>query len=132
VNPPSEDIKDLIDADSDLGLTFGTDLFVSEMPETPDACVCVYDTGGFPPDPNHTYDHPSVQVRVRGAKGKYRDAYVRANDIKKLLHQTTNETADGSRYLGIFAGSDVLFVGYDDNHRPLLTVNFNCERTEAA
>lgn len=131
MNPPSEDIKDLLEADSGLALTFRTDLFIGEMPTTPDACVCVYDTGGAAQEPNHTYKHPSVQVRVRGDKGAYRTAHVQAQDIQDLLHQTTELTVGGARYLGIWAQGDVLFVGPDDLGRPIFTVNFSAERTEA-
>lgn len=131
MNAPSEDVKDILEGITSLALTFTTDLFVSEMPAEPDGCVCVYDTGGDPPQPDNVYKKPSVQVRVRGAKGGYLIAHALAQSIQDVLHGTANYTINGARYIGIWAVGDVLFVGYDDNHRPLLTANFRLHRTNA-
>lgn len=131
MNPPSEDIKDILEETSSLGLTFATDLFISEMPDSPDECVCVYDTGGEAAWPDYTYEKPTVQVRVRGEKGQYRSAHLLAQGIRDTLNGTANDTRNGARYIGIWDVSDVLFVGYDDNRRPLLTLNFRIQRTTA-
>jgi len=129
MNPATIDIKDLLEAESDLGLMFQTNLFVNEMPDKPDACVCVYAGPGRPPEPQHDYKKPAVQVRIRGAKGDPDTAHRLGESILRSLHQTTNHSAGGARYLGIWARTDVNFVGFDDNHRPLFTVNFDTERT---
>lgn len=129
MNSPSEDIKDILDGQSSLALAFRTNLFVSEMPPKPDECVAVYDTGGENPQPNYTYERPTVQVRVRGAKGDYEDAYALAEAIRNILNGMHDEEVGGTRYIGIWAMGDILFVGYDDNHRPLLTINFRLHRT---
>jgi len=131
MNAPSMDIKDLLDGESSLGLTFGTDLFVSEMPPIPDLCVCVYDTGGEPPNPDYDYMKPTIQVRIRGDKGEYRAAYDLALSIQNFLNGMHNEEVNGTRYIGIWAEGDVFFIGYDENHRPELTVNFRLHRTTA-
>ncbi|HDS00518.1 MAG TPA: hypothetical protein ENO22_05660 [candidate division Zixibacteria bacterium] len=131
MNAPSHDIKDILGADSSLGLVFRTNLFVSEMPASPDECVAIYDTGGSDPEENFVYKRPTIQVRIRGAKGKYRDAYALAKDIQDSLHVVANYTINSTRYIAIWAQGDILFLGYDDNHRPLLTVNFRMHRTNA-
>ena len=131
MNAPSLDIKDYLDGESSLGLAFGTDLFISEMPPVPDSCVCVYDTGGENPNPDYNYEKPTIQVRIRGAKGKYLDAYNLAQDIRDFLNGKHNEEINGARYIVILCEGDIFFVGYDDNHRPLLTVNFRLHRTNA-
>lgn len=113
-----------------MALTFGTDLFVSEMPETPDECVCVYDTGGYEPEANFNYERPTVQVRVRGSKGAYVAAYTLTQDIRDALHALANHTINSARYIGIWCESDILPLGYDNNHRPMLSVNFRIHRTE--
>ena len=129
MKPPSEDIKDILEATSSLGLTFATDLFISEIPTDPDQCVCIYDTGGYDPEVNCTYEKPTIQVRVRG--GDYLVAHGLAQDIRDVLNGEYNCTINGARYIGIWAEGDILFVEYDNNHRPLLTVNFRLHRTNA-
>ena len=128
---PSVDIKDILEATSSLALTFGADLFVSEMPDTTDECVCVYDTGGFEPEANFVYERPTVQVVVRGTKGAYVVAYNLIQGIRNALHALANHTTNGARYIGIWCQSDIMSLGYDKNHRPMLSVNFRIHRTEA-
>ena len=131
MNPPSQDIKDILAASSSLALTFATDLFVSEIPDTPDECVCVIDTGGFEPEANFNYERPTVQVRVRGAKGDYVNAHNLAQSVRDELHGLANHTINAARYIGIWCESDIMSLGYDKNHRPMLSVNFRIHRTEA-
>lgn len=131
MDAPSEDIKTLIDANSAIGLTFATDLFISEMPTTPNKCVCIRDTGGFNPEVNFEYDRPTVQITVRGDKGDYVAGYDLAKLIRDELHGTANETVGTARYIGIWSQGDIIFAGYDDNHRPLFTLNFLIHRTSA-
>ena len=131
MNAPSEDIKDLLEEPSSLGLAFKENLFVSEMPGSPDGCVVVYDTGGDDADAGYLYDRPSVQIRVRGAKGGYKDAYALALAIKGELHGATDHEINSTRYVGMWATGDILSLGYDDNHRPLFSVNFRLHRTDA-
>jgi len=131
MNPPSVDIKDMLDADSNLSLTFAENLFVSEMPTAPDLCVAIYDASGDDLAPNFVYERPHVQIRVRGAKGQYSEAHLLAQTIRDTLNGTTNYEINSARYIGIWSMGDILFLGYDDNHRPLLTMNFRLHRTNA-
>lgn len=131
MNPPSEDIMGILDGDSTLGLEIGTDLFVSEMPGTPDACVAVFDTGGYDPEANYTYWRPTISVRVRGAKGGYVVAHNLAQQIAGAIHGLANYGVGSTRYVGIWQEGDIMFLGYDDNHRPLLSMNFRLHRTTA-
>ena len=131
MNAPSEDIKDLLDADSTLGLAFRTNLFVGEMPVTPDECVCVYDTGGYPPEENFTYQRPTVQIRVRGSKGAYLAGHGLIQSVRDSLHARHNETINGCRFIAIWTESDVGFIAFDDNHRPLFSVNMRIHRADA-
>lgn len=131
MNAPSEDLRDILAGTSSLALTFATNLFVSEMPSAPDNCVCVYDTGGFEPDSNFTYERPTVQIMVRGAKGAYFSAHEQAQEIRDVLTATINHTINGARYIAIWCQSDVLSLGFDNNHRPMLSVNFRMHRTTA-
>ena len=131
MNSPAFDIKDILAATSSLALTFATDLFISEMPDIPDECVCVYDTGGYEPEANFVYERPTVQVLVRGSKGDYVTAHNLTQSIRDVLHGLANHTINAARYIGIWCESDIMSLGYDKNHRPMLSVNFRIHRTEA-
>lgn len=129
MQPPSEDVKDILEGISSLALTFATDLFISEMPTEPNNCVCIFDTGGYDPEENYVYQRPTIQVRVRGAGGGYLAAHEQAQAIRDELHGLHNETINGARYVGIWQEGDIISVGQDDNNRPNVTVNFRIHRT---
>ncbi|MHA1809369.1 MAG: minor capsid protein [Candidatus Heimdallarchaeaceae archaeon] len=125
MNPPSQDFKDIL-VDASIG-TFGTDIFIGKEPDSPNACVTLYDTGGFPPQVNNKLDYPTVQVRIRGEVRGYQNAYAKAENIKDALHAQGNITQGSTKY-SIWCMSDILFIGYDDKDRPLFTVNFRTMR----
>ena len=134
MNSPSEDIKDiLLESDAGLDLVFGTSLFYSKEPDSGvvDKIVTIYDTGGDEPAANYTYEFPNIQVKIRGDVLKYKEAYSLLNDIKNELHGTHNKTINGARYVGIWASSDIISLGYDEENRPELTINFRMQRTTA-
>lgn len=126
MNPFSVDVKDMLDGDSNLELTFGTDLFVGTDPTEPDNVVGIFDTSGWAPDVKHNYENPTVQVLVRNRS--YVTGWTVAHDIMQFLHNKHEETWNGTRYLAIFAQSDVLFIGRDEHDRFMFSVNFRCTR----
>lgn len=132
MNPPSQDIAAILEAESDLALAFAVNLHTYQMPDTPDACVCIYDSGGYVGQENVEYWKPTFQVKVRGAKGDSRTAYLLAQAIRDRLHAAHNETVNGARYIGIWMETDVLTIGPDQNARPQFTINFRADRTSAA
>lgn len=127
-NSPARDIADLIATDSGLALTLGTSLHAHEIPETPDRCVAVFSSGGYPPG-FHGDQTPTVQVMVRGDISQPEPAYQLAQSIREWLHGQHNVVTGGSRCLLISAMGDILDVGPDDKRRPILTINFAVERT---
>lgn len=130
MNPPSEDIKDIL-VDQSIGTfkaTTGWSIQISKMPDSPDTCVGVFDQPGLEPETKFRYDRPGVQVLIRGAKMGYVAAYAKAEDVKEALHGRDNEAWNGTRYLQILAESDPIPMGYDDNNRPLFSVNFLIHR----
>ena len=132
MNPPTQDIKDiLLESSSGLSLVFATDLFISKMPETPDACACLYDTPGFAPNPNYEYDYPGIQARIRGARMGYLTGWALAKDIRDVLNGLTNYTINSTRYIEITCQSDIMFIYYDDLERPYFSVNFEIHRATA-
>lgn len=133
MNSPSEDLKDILEASSaGTGLIFGTDLFVSHEPDgggVADKVVTVYDTGGGQPDTKRNIKNPTVQVRVRGDVFGYQAGYSLAETVFDVLHTVLNTTVNSTRYIQIIATSDINFLGFDDNKRPMWTINFSIIRT---
>ena len=132
MNPPSEDIKDiLIDSSVALGefaATSGWSINISKMPDSPDTCIGIYDQPGLASEPKITYDRPGLQIIVRGAKNAYLAGYSKAKDIMRALHGRNNESWNDTRYLQILAESDIIQMGRDDNDRPLFSINFLIHR----
>jgi len=87
MNPASEDVKDML-IDSDLGLTFATDLFIGKEPANPDDTVTIFDTPGGAVgrtlDVGADMEEPAIQIRVRN--NGYMEGYAVAKNIQELLH----------------------------------------------
>lgn len=49
----------------ELGTT-GEDLFYSFLPDSPDNCISIFDTGGWPKDPDLPRKDVTFQFRIRG------------------------------------------------------------------
>ena len=69
---PSKDIKDMLVAESSLGLTFAANLWIGVEPAEVANCVTIFDTSTQGPDLTldnssnaNAYDYTSVQIRVR-------------------------------------------------------------------
>lgn len=111
--------------------TLGTDLFLSVMPETPDALVAVYENTGGSPEftmgaAATAIDRPSIQVICRGARGDYPGARDKAQTIRGILGAVTQVTQSGIVILRIEPQGSVLPMGDDENLRPMISVNFDC------
>ena len=63
----------------DLG-TIGQNLFYSFLPDSPDTCVSVFDTGGWSKDPDLPRKDVTFQFRIRGT------TYDEAQALAKKLH----------------------------------------------
>jgi hypothetical protein len=132
MNPPSLDISGMLDDDSSLGLTFGTDLFIAEIPgEVRGLAVGVFDSGGDPPELNYNYERPAVQIKVLSAKGDYEGGHELAQDCRDALIALSNTTINNARYILIRCSSDIIHLGLDGNRRNIFTVNFELHRTDA-
>jgi len=133
MNACSEDIKDMLIADSSLGLSFGEDganLFTGREPSTPNDTVTIFDTHGGPPQLTLTqgenYFYDSIQIRVRASK--YRTGYLLAHEIMLSLHGRGQETWNETLYSVIFCTSGPAMLGWDDNNRVWFIINFEIQR----
>ncbi|MCL5045573.1 MAG: minor capsid protein, partial [Actinobacteria bacterium] len=100
----------------------GTDIFQSQLPAAPDACVALYETGGFPPELHAAVDHPTFQVLCRAKD--YAAARAKAEAVYAALHGLTETVLGGRRYLLIAAMQTPTGIGRDDNGRAEVSCNF--------
>jgi len=130
MNPPSEDIKDILVAESALGLTFGTDLFIGMEPTSPDNCVTIFDTPGGTPDltlgNDSSYGYPHLQIQIRNRS--YPTGWSLAFDIKNCLHGRGPETWNGSLYTVIRCLNEPFLLDRDENNRARFIVNLEAQR----
>ena len=126
-NSPSSDICQLIE-DGNEG-TRGTNLFTGLMPDSPDACVAVYNRGGDAPETTNKIKNPQIRINVRGRLPDYESTWNWANRIFELLDGMTNATVGGSRYIQIRARGDIYDKNRDQNGRIIFELNFRVMRT---
>jgi|TARA_R110002020_G_scaffold175414_7_gene367303 hypothetical protein len=108
-------------------LTLGTNLFLGRLPESPDTCVAIYQTGGLAPidqlgtaAPN--LEVPGLQVRCRAAS--YSTGEALANDVWGVLVLILNETLTSTRYLRIEAQQSPLPLERDTQDRIIFVANY--------
>lgn len=100
------------------------------MPPAPDRAIGIFETGGLANDGHESalIDRPTFQVRVRGPKGGYSTARTKIAAARTAL-EIGNSTLGGRRYVHIVAQSEPSFMGYDENQRPELVLNFTALRS---
>lgn len=133
MNPASKDIAELLDADTSLGLTSGTDLFHGRMPDQPDDCVAVLDNPGDPPmltfdKATSNYYYSSVSVRVRSFD--YDTGWGIMFNIMTYLHGLGQlNSVDNTSYYGVIkAMNDPQVLYWDKNDRAIFFINFEVQR----
>ena len=123
---PAEGIKDLL-VSAGVG-TFaaqtGWGIFIFKEPMSPDTVVTVFDTGGLSSNPKWLLDFPSVQVRVRGAIAGYQASYTKAREVLNALIGLPSQVINGDRWVAINQIGGIIGLGFDDNGRPMWTLNF--------
>lgn len=125
----SEGIKDLL-VTASIGVfqpnASPTDwtIVISRMRPYPNKMISIYDQGGLPPEPGLDINYPAIQIVVRGEPDGYKDAHTKARRIRDELLGMPSTTVNGDIWASVTMSSDILFVGYDDNERPLISLNF--------
>ena len=129
MNSSANDIKDILVANTALGLVFATNLFVNREPARPDNTVTIFDSyGGLYPLTldRQTYEYPSVQIRVRNRIQS--EALRIINSIYLSLHGLAHETWNGAVYEVIYCSGGPALLDWDDNDRCRFIINFNIQR----
>jgi hypothetical protein len=117
-----DDVADYL-ASNGVG-TVATDIFVGFLPEEPNNCVAVLDTGGSTPDAYIPTKSATFQVLVRSEN--YDVGKTKLNTIRELLHRKTNSNlGTGSNYLFyILAMSEGGHIGREENGLDTFSINF--------
>jgi len=129
MNSVSQDVKEMLEAESALSLVFANNLFISKEPQAPANCVTLYDTSGSPSQLTldvQRYEFPSLQIRVRNVD--YVNGWNLIEGIKDSLHGRAGEEWGGSYYSLIQVMSGPSFLEWDDMNRAILIINFNVQR----
>ena len=108
--------------------TVGSTIFIGLMPDTPEACVVLYESPG-PGVVEHfgggiSLDLVTIQVSVRGVRDDYPTARNLTDSIRTYLSSVTEETLSGVRILRIRPEGYVNAIGRDQEDRPLFSANF--------
>lgn len=120
---------------ADLGLgtytpgAAGGSIYLSTLPQTPDACMAVARYPGAEADARLPYDEVNVQVRVRGTPTDAEVVEDRAQAVYDALHGLSGRPLAGGTVVQDVIGtqSGPIFIGRDTNGRPEWTVNFRAE-----
>lgn len=97
---------------------------VGKMAEKPDRCITAYDSGGKSPNPAWLVDYPTVQIKVRGSENDYVAAVDKTTEVKDALLGIMSQTIGSDIYVSISMIGDRNFLGYDENGRPMFSLNF--------
>lgn len=118
-------------ADKGYG-TIGDDLSVSFLPDQPDKCVAVIDSGSWREFEGQTdLENPTIQILLRGDQNGFLALYALAEDIRSELIALgkVTESINGTFYGGVWQMSGPIFVGYDESKRPMYSINFRVMRS---
>jgi len=95
-------------------------LYVGSMPATPDNCVVIYPSGGYPRSLSGTYlEEPTVMIKVRNLS--YTAGETVCEVVKTALHGNSTTKA-----LMVEQQGDINDLGRDANNRSEFSINFRC------
>lgn len=106
--------------------TVGTDIFVDHLPDLPDSCVAVMQTGGQQPSIYLPTKRPTFQVIVRNAT--HPGGEDRLASVRGLLHNLYNTPLNSGQTYAYYvqASSEGGFIGKDAAGRYEFSANFQC------
>lgn len=110
--------------------TLATDIFLTVMPDEPDACVLLIEDNGV--GPMHTFgasvyavERPRIRAFCRAARNDYPAARNKAVAVRNALGAIRNQTISGVTFLSVTATSDFYPIGRDGDDRPVIAIDFS-------
>jgi hypothetical protein len=120
-----EDLAAYLNAQS-VGVYPGTSstrtIYISEMPDTPDLCICLYARPGRPKSLFCDLQYPELHVEVRAAT--YSAAQTKAEAVDTALHAQHDVTLSAHKYLTIQARGVPCKLEVDGRGRTIFYQNF--------
>ena len=104
------------------------DLYIGRQPDSPAACVTIFDVGGPSPNPVWCRDEPEYNILIRGEKNDYNGAWEKATEVKDAILGLADQTIDDSIYALFHLRTDTTLISYDSSNRPNLSQNWRCNR----
>jgi len=114
--------------------TVGTDLFKVKMPATPEACGCVYESGGSSPSmglgsSTPLSENPTLQVVFRGAAEDYTGPRVKAKTaFNSLIGISVDQVLSGTKYQMVTALHQPFPLGQDGNERWRISCSYYIQK----
>lgn len=107
--------------------SLGTSLFKGYLPDDPDTCIAVLDTGGVLPSRDIPTKKPTFQVFIRATS--YAAGKGKLDAVRAALHQQRNLQLipSGTYFYYIYALAEGGHLGRDDNGLDLFSINFGAE-----
>lgn len=102
-------------------------------PDAPDKVVSLYETGGAGADlgfgtPGIQFEHPGIQVLVRGAADDYEGPRAAIQAIYLDLPKVQGASLSGTAYHTILPVQTPFVLERDEKRRVVFAVNFNVEK----
>jgi hypothetical protein len=109
--------------------TLATTIFLSRMPDTPDACVTIVESGSgntiyMMKTVSGSLYQTNVQVMARGVREDYPNTRTKIDDTITAFETVNEQVISGFRVLRIEQIGRPVSVGYDENERPKVAMNF--------
>lgn len=121
MNPVCVDIKAMLTTGGITRIYLG-----SEPRDVAKPVTVIYDTGGEAPDPKWLIDYPTFQIRSVGAD--YQTGYGNLLAIRDILLGRAPGTVNNTHYGGIWANTDIIFLGMDGKNNYTFVCNFRTMR----
>ena len=97
-------------------------IYISEMPDTPDACICLYARPGRAKELYCDIQYPDLHVEVRAAT--YAACQTKAEAIDTALHALHDVALSGHQYLTIRGRGVPCKLEVDGRGRTIFYQNF--------
>lgn len=102
-------------------------IYIGEMPDAPDALICLYPRAGRRRVCHTGGDilRPDLHIEVRAAT--YAAALAKLAAIDAALHRFGNATVGGTAFILVKAASEMTTLGKDARNRSILSQNFEID-----
>ncbi|MDD4776112.1 MAG: minor capsid protein [Syntrophomonas sp.] len=102
-------------------------IYIGEMPDSPDALICLYARPGRAKEMRLSLEYPELHVETRAAT--YAAAQTKAEAIDAALHAQHDVTLSSHKYLIIRALGVPCKLETDERNRTIFYQNFTIQRS---